>query len=597
MTDETANADYDLLHAAGVGVCFSSYPTGCEEFHGRPHLLVQTSGYAPPDLDRLLPLLHRVRTSVSLEFLGPVADDHLRHLAGLANLLSLKIGAGVVTDTGLRHLAGLTSLRVLDLARQAVSDAGVGQLAGLANLRELTLRGTQVGDDRLASLAGLTALTKLDLDGCAVTDRGAAALCRLAGLTSLDLSGTRVGDDGLAAIGRLASLESLSLDGLPVTDQGMGSLGTLPALRSLSLHGTRVGGDGAPWLAGLTQLGWLTLSETAVTDAALVHLAGHAGLITLRLDGTAVTGAGLIHLPTGLAHLSLTGVRLRADDLSALGRLDSLHSFVVDAEAVAGPAADVLEQMSFGRRPAWGEGVAAFERLRACPLCRLPVRDDEPVFCTRPYTPPDPDLFAFARVPLHWGCYTAWEHRLRFARQYFEEQGRWAEGNSFWGIARRDDAVLVSVNPAQYVAEVDVILAATGSSLRVPLGGWEDWVAGGWFDSCAHEAERDALGEVIPALRADLPTAAALLTAAGVAAEVGAPPPGVEPGGAVERISYEFACQKLAARAAEQGVACPHCGHFGTDFVYERVEVVSTDGPQSALVCPACEERFGPNEV
>lgn len=597
MTDETANADYDLLHAAGAGVCFSSYPTGCEEFHGRPHLSVQTSGYAPPDLDRLLPLLHRVRTTFSLEFLGPVADDHLRHLTGLANILALTIAAGAVSDAGLRHLVGLTSLRVLDLSRQAVTDAGVGHLAELTNLRELTLRSTQVGDDGLVALSGLTALTKLDLDGCAITDRGASALGRLAGLTSLELSGTRVTDDGLAAIGRLGALESLSLDGLPVSDRGLQSLGTLPALRSLSLHGTRVGGDDAPWLAGLTQLGWLTLSETAVTDDALRHLAGHTGLITLRLDNTAVTGAGLSHLQAGLSHLSLTEVRLGEHDLAALGRLGSLHSFVVDADVVAGPAADVLEQMSFGRRPAWGEGVAAFERLRACPLCRRPVRDDDPAFCTRPYTPPDPDLFAFARVPMHWGCYAAWEHRPRFARRYFEKQGRWAEGNQFWSIARRDDAVLVSVNPAQYVEEVDVILAATGSSLRVPLGEWEDWVAGGWFDSCAHEAEREALGEVISTLRADLPTVEALLAAAGMAAEVGTPPPGVEPGGAVDRISYEFACQKLAACAAEQGVACPHCGHFGTDFIYERVEVVSADGPQSALVCPACEGSFGPDAV
>ena len=36
----------------------------------------------------------------------------------------------------------------------------------------------------------------------------------------------------------------------------------------------------------------------------------------------------------------------------------------------------------------------------SCPICRKPIRDDEPAFCTRPYTPPEADLFAFARVPI-----------------------------------------------------------------------------------------------------------------------------------------------------------------------------------------------------
>jgi hypothetical protein len=199
---------------------------------------------------------------------------------------------------------------------------------------------------------------------------------------------------------------------------------------------------------------------------------------------------------------------------------------------------------------------------------------------------------------MHWSCYAAWDLRPRFARHYFEEQVRWSEGNQFWSVARKDNTVLVSVNPAMYVEEVDVILAATGSSLRIPLVDWEEWVACGWFDSCAHGSERDALGEVIAVLRADLPTAETLLAAAGVTAEdAGQPAPGVEPGGMVDRMSYEFACEKLAARAGEKGMVCPHCNHFGTDFRYERVETVSVDGPQSALVCPACRKPFGPDKV
>jgi DNA-directed RNA polymerase subunit RPC12/RpoP len=65
----------------------------------------------------------------------------------------------------------------------------------------------------------------------------------------------------------------------------------------------------------------------------------------------------------------------------------------------------------------------------------------------------------------------------------------------------------------------------------------------------------------------------------------------------VERIAYEFACEKLAERAARKGIACPHCGGFSDDYDYVRVVTVSEDGPQSHLVCKRCGEEFGPSDV
>lgn len=596
MSEDIAGEDYDLLHSTGASVAYSSHPAGCEPFHGNSHLSVQTSGYANIDLDQFLPLLHRVRTTFSLEFLGPVSDDQLRHLPGLTKILSLKIGYGEVTDAGLRHIAGLTSLRELELPRQAVTDAGAAHLAGLTELRELNLRDTKVGDAGVAGLGNLTALKKLTLDRCPVTDHGASSLARLVNLHTLDLSGTGVGDEGLAALGGLHTLWSLSLDGLPITDRGAASLTGLANLQSLSLRGTRVGSEGAAWLASLPRLCWLTLSDAAITDDALRHLANCRELINLGLGGTAVTGRGLAHLPTGLAVLDLTRVKLTAEDLAPLRRLNAISTVWLD-EPLAEECQGLLREMKLGRGQSWTEGVAAFGRLPECRLCKDVIEEGQSVFCTRPFMPPEPDLFGFARVPMHWGCYANWEHRLRFARLYFDEQVKWAEGNQFWGIARKDDAVLVSVNPSRYVEEVDVILAATGSSIRVPLVDWEEWLAGRWFDSCSHEVDRDALSEVIPTLQAELSTVQGLLVAAGVAEEAGQSPPGMESGGALDRIQYEFACQKLAARAVEKGLTCPHCDHFGNDFRYERVEMVSADGPQSQLVCPACEASFGPDDV
>ena len=73
--------------------------------------------------------------------------------------------------------------------------------------------------------------------------------------------------------------------------------------------------------------------------------------------------------------------------------------------------------------------------------------------------------------------------------------------------------------------------------------------------------------------------------------------PPAEPDGMVGQISYEFACDDLATRAAEKGLACPHCGEFSNEYEYHKVEVVDPDGPRSVVVCKNCEEEFGPDDV
>jgi hypothetical protein len=135
----------------------------------------------------------------------------------------------------------------------------------------------------------------------------------------------------------------------------------------------------------------------------------------------------------------------------------------------------------------------------------------------------------------------------------------------------------------------------TGSGFRVALADWEDWLGGEWFEGCHHEIERDALASVIPLLRSKFPTAEAVVAAAGV--EMDAESQMAAAGGMVARISHEFACEKLAERAATKGVACPGCGNFSTGYEYVRVEQVSESGPQSHLVCRGCGKEFGPADV
>jgi hypothetical protein len=99
---------------------------------------------------------------------------------------------------------------------------------------------------------------------------------------------------------------------------------------------------------------------------------------------------------------------------------------------------------------------------------------------------------------------------------YFEANRAWRSQNPFWGVAHSDDLLLVTVNPDKLVGAVDVMLAETGSGIRIALAEWEDWLDGEWFNDCRHEIEREALTSVLPLLRAKLPTAETVVAAAGL---------------------------------------------------------------------------------
>jgi hypothetical protein len=150
-----------------------------------------------------------------------------------------------------------------------------------------------------------------------------------------------------------------------------------------------------------------------------------------------------------------------------------------------------------------------------CPLCGVNMTDADRRFATSHFLGSESDLWEFSDAVMHWDCYATWEHRARFGRLYFDAKRQWSGRNPHWGVAHSDDQVLVTANPDKYVGEVDVMLAETGSGFRVPLLDWEDWLAGEWFEGCHHEIERDALATVLPLLRTKLPTAEAVIAAAG----------------------------------------------------------------------------------
>jgi hypothetical protein len=230
-----------------------------------------------------------------------------------------------------------------------------------------------------------------------------------------------------------------------------------------------------------------------------------------------------------------------------------------------------------------------------CMLCGKPMHSEDRLFGTTAFLDADDDLWQFSDAVLHWDCYAKWEHRPRFARKYFDDKGGWGQNNPYWGTAYEDDEVRITINPDPLVAQVDVMLAATGSQTRIPVRDWEDWLGGEWFDKCDHEVERDALASVMPLLRSRFSTVQDLLSAAGMTEPNDSDMAALDP--AVAAISYEYAFRALAERAMTKGVGCPRCGLFSQDYECRQVQGVSATGPQSTLVCRSCGGEFGPLDV
>jgi len=593
MSDEKPDDAKDRLHELGVSIAHGGSDFPDDAHNGKGHLSIQTSGYKEANLDQILPILHDLVETFELEFLGEVSDEHLRHLVGLKNILSLKLNHKPITDAGLQHLAGLTSLRVLELRGLPITSVGIKHLAGLPHLLELDLWRTQVDDDALDVLSRLPELKVLKLTDCPVTDRGLEKLASLTKFHTLDLSGTQVKGPGLIVLKQFPELWSLDLGGLPLVDRDVEPIRHLTKLSSLDLNNTRVGDEGAGWLAGLHALSWLHLSGTQIGDDALRNIAKCSGLWTLSLSRTKVTGAGLAQLPENLSALWLTGVNLNEADIAHLSHLKSLRTLTIDERILNDAILTQLRRMHMARCQTHEEGVAGFARLPSCPLCNDVIASDSPVYYARPFAM-DAEFYSLVERPIHWDCYARWERRPEFARQYFQANVAAMEHNQFWGVARCDDRVMLTINPGQYVREIEVLLADTGSAFRISVDDWQDWLDGEWYEGCRHEVEREALAPLIAAWKEELPTPEAVAEAAGYR---DGEQEEVERSPAVERISYEFACENLAKRAADKGMACPHCGEFSNDYEYRRVASVSLDGPQSCLFCKACEKEFGPDEV
>jgi hypothetical protein len=98
-------------------------------------------------LDGLEDSLRRINLSHT-----SISDAGLARIAGMHELIQLRLASDRVTDAGLEHLPDLTELRHLHLIDMPISDAGLAHLHGLGKLESLYLdgtRATEAGMERL----------------------------------------------------------------------------------------------------------------------------------------------------------------------------------------------------------------------------------------------------------------------------------------------------------------------------------------------------------------------------------------------------------------------------------------------------------------
>lgn len=217
-----------------------------------------------------------------------------------------------------------------------------------------------------------------------------------------------------------------------------------------------------------------------------------------------------------------------------------------------------------------------------CTLCGVTMGDSDQLFANGP-------CFGIGSLALlndsvvHWDCYAKWRHRARFARRLFGHCRRTSGCDSYWGVALADDHVLVTVNPDERVSEIDVMQADTGSSLRIALTEWKDWLACAWRESCHHDIEREALARVLPSLRSRLPTAEDVVAAAGVNMEAGVSSAPCSP---EELVDDDDVSREILSYLGRRDAAAAVVSAAGEDAGAESA--VAPGRAVTGVTCPAC---------
>ncbi len=267
-----------------------------------------------PQLERLLLLYTNTKNTglipvgklVNLNVLDlrgcmQISDAGLAHIAGLQDLVDLKLRSYVITDAGMQHLGALKKLKYLAMEDCGVGNAGMADLAGLKNLEVFNVMRTVVGDEGLKHFAE-NKFRDLRLRETAVTGPGLDYLkSSLDTLTYLDLSETLISNDGLNHITPFTKLKTLSLWNGSMDDAGLVALTGLQDLEDLDLQGcTNLTSGCIEHLLKLEKLQVLNLSETVLDDAGLLQLNALKQLKQLKVGRTSVTDDGIAELQKNL---------------------------------------------------------------------------------------------------------------------------------------------------------------------------------------------------------------------------------------------------------------------------------------------------------
>jgi hypothetical protein len=148
--------------------------------------------------------------------------------------------------------------------------------------------------------------------------------------------------------------------------------------------------------------------------------------------------------------------------------------------------------------------------ISECAICHEVLTEQDEVFATWGVFGVDLELFPYCDAPMHWSCYAAWPHRETFARAYFDFWIEEERRNRYWAKVYLDDRVLMKVNPFNGEnGEASLLLSRTGSSVRVDLTHWEQWLEAAETTKDGrklHPLEVDEFREIAPVLKATLPT-------------------------------------------------------------------------------------------
>jgi len=262
-----------------------------------------------------------------------IRDESLAHLQPLSRLENLTLwNDEQIRGDGFVHLKALSSLRSISLYQVPLEDAGLEALKGMETLASLSLQYTHVTDQGLAHVHGLPALRSLVLPP-ATTDAGLANLSGLPTLEELNISDAKVTDEGLVHLGELPMLRSVRISCRGMDGRGLRHLRDLPRLQQVSLMYRHMNDAGMEGLRGFTAVTSLYLARNPITDRGLANLDRLIALEQLYLQSTPITDAGLTHLAglTALRTLDLQNALITDVGMESLKDLVSLETLWLQA--------------------------------------------------------------------------------------------------------------------------------------------------------------------------------------------------------------------------------------------------------------------------